>query len=293
MTIFDIEPPTVLNPDLTPLLSVEGPIEVYDTIEVNREDIVDFLEKLPNEVIYHTADLNLKSAKIKIIYEPYCFLTKISLRSRDIYYKQEVPPLKWNFISLCSAPKSFRYDILDSFYKHNYFVYSNYPYSKVNETDYKVHPTNDKLIEYKGANGFNNYHFKTLTEIETDHRGYQELVPVEYLQSNIDLVLESDVDNLFITEKTWKPIVYKKPFIIVGSKGIHSKLEELGFKLHTELFDFSFDLEYNRHDMIVDQVKRYIDIHPTKLKEMINFDIVEYNFNRYCEVFDVESRKRV
>ena len=45
--------------------------------------------------------------------------------------------------------------------------------------------------------------------------------------------------------------------------------------------------------MIVDQVKRYIDIHPTKLKEMINFDIVEYNFNRYCEVFDVESRKRV
>ena len=87
--------------------------------------------------------------------------------------------------------------------------------------------------------------------------------------------------------------MYKKPFIIVGSKGIHSKLEELGFKLHTELFDFSFDLEYNRHDMIVDQVKRYIDIHPTKLKEIINFDIVEYNFNRYCEVFDVESRKRV
>ena len=104
-----------------------------------------------------------------------------------------------NFISLCSAPKSFRYDILDRFYNHQYFVYSNYPYSKVNETDYKVHP-NSKLIEYKGANGFNNHHFRTLTEIETDHRGYQELVPMEYLQSNIDLVLEADIDTLFLTE---------------------------------------------------------------------------------------------
>ena len=170
MTLFTIEPPTVNNCDLTPLLSVKGPIEVYDVYEVNRKDIIDFLENLPNEVTYHTADGNLKSSKIKVIYEPYSFLTEISQRSRDIYYKQKVPLLKWNFISLCSAPKSFRYDILDRFYNHQYFVYSNYPYSKVNETDYKVHP-NSKLIEYKGANGFNNHHFRTLTEIETDHRG--------------------------------------------------------------------------------------------------------------------------
>ena len=292
MTLFTIKPPTVNNCDLTPLLSVKGPIEVYDVYEVNRKDIVDFLENLPNDVTYHTADGNLKSSKIKVIYEPFSFLSEISQRSRDIYYKQKVPLLKWNFISLCSAPKTFRYDILDRFYKHQYFVYSNYPYSKVNKTDYKVHP-NSKLEEYKGVNGFNNHHFRTLTEIETDHRGYQELVPMEYLQSNIDLVLEADIDTLFITEKTWKPIAFKKPFIIYGGRGIHTKLKELGFKLHIELFDFSFDLEYNRLDMIIDQVNKYIDIYPNKFKEMINFDIVEYNFNRYCEVFNVESRKRV
>ena len=284
MTLFTIKPPTVNNCDLTPLLSVKGPIEVYDVYEVNRKDIVDFLENLPNEVTYHTADGNLKSSKIKVIYEPFSFLSEISQRSRDIYYKQKVPLLKWNFISLCSAPKTFRYDILDRFYKHQYFVYSNYPYSKVNETDYKIHP-NSKLIEYKGANGFNNHHFRTLTEIETDHRGYQELVPVEYLQSNINLVLEADIDTLFITEKTWKPIVFKKPFIIYGGKGIHSKLEELGFKLHTELFDYSFDNEDNRLDLICEQVNKYIDMHPNKLRDIIDFDKVEYNYGKSMDIW--------
>ena len=284
MTLFTIEPPTVNNCDLTPLLSVKGPIEVYDVYEVNRKDIIYFLENLPNEVTYHTADGNLKSSKIKVIYEPYSFLTEISQRSRDIYYKQKVPLLKWNFISLCSAPKSFRYDILDRFYNHQYFVYSNYPYSKVNETDYKVHP-NSKLIEYKGANGFNNHHYRTLTEIETDHRGYQELVPMEYLQSNIDLVLEADIDTLFITEKTWKPIVFKKPFIIYGGKGIHSKLEELGFKLHIELFDYSFDNEDNRLDLICEQVNKYIDMHPNKLRDIIDFDLVDYNYEKSMDIW--------
>ena len=258
MTLFTIEPPTVNNCDLTPLLSVKGPIEVYDVYEVNRKDIIDFLENLPNEVTYHTADGNLKSSK--------------------------VPLLKWNFISLCSAPKSFRYDILDRFYNHQYFVYSNYPYSKVNETDYKVHP-NSKLLEYKGANGFNNHHFRTLTEIETDHRGYQELVPMEYLQSNIDLVLEADIDTLFITEKTWKPIVFKKPFIIYGGKGIHSKLEELGFKLHIELFDYSFDNKDNRLDLICEQVNKYIDMHPNKLRDIIDFDLVDYNYEKSMDIW--------
>ena len=78
---YYINPPTVNNPDLTPLLNVEGPIEVYDVWEVFREDIIKFLEDLPNEVTYHTADGNLKNDKLKIVYDPYSFLTEISFTS--------------------------------------------------------------------------------------------------------------------------------------------------------------------------------------------------------------------
>ena len=41
-----------------------------------RDGIIAFLEELPNEVTYHTADGNLKSSKLNVIYEPFSFLTE-------------------------------------------------------------------------------------------------------------------------------------------------------------------------------------------------------------------------
>ena len=295
---FYINPPTVNDPDLTPLLNVEGPIEVYDVWEVYRDGIIAFLEELPNEVTYHTADGNLKSSKLNVIYEPLSFLTEISQRSRDIYYSRpHCPPaaLRYNFISLCSAPRDHKYDLLDRFYLNKYFIYSNYPYSKINETDYKWDPETP-LVEYEGPNGFSNSDIRRLTEIEKDHRGFQELVPVEYYQTNCDLVLEATIDTLFITEKTWKPIVFKKPFLVWGGKGIHTKLKELGFELYEELFDYSFDNSSSRLDDLCNTIQPYMLMEPSMLGTSIDLTIkkkIEYNFNHYCELFNVEIRNRV
>ena len=82
-----------------------------------------------------------------------------------------------------------------------------------------------------------------------------------------------------------EPIVFKKPFIIYGGKGIHSKLEELGFKLHIELFDYSFDNEDNRLDLICEQVNKYIDMHPNKLRDIIDFDLVDYNYEKSMDIW--------
>jgi len=304
---FYINPPTVNDPDLTPLLNVEGPIEVYDVWEVHRDGIVAFLEELPNEVTYHTADGNLKNSKLNVIYEPYSFLTEISQRSRDIYYSRMkylgyvkstgCPPaaMRYNFISLCSAPRDHKYDLLDKLYTDKYFIYSNYPYSKVNETDYKWDPETP-LVEYEGPNGFSNLDIVKLTEIESDHRGFQELIPLEYYQTNCDLVLEATIDTLFITEKTWKPIVFKKPFLVYGGKGIHTKLKELGFELYEELFDYSFDNSDSRLDDLCETIQPYTYMQPSMLATSIDSTIknkIEYNYKHYCEIFDVETRNRV
>ena len=297
---FIIEPPTVNNPDLTPLLGVNGPIEVYDVFEVDREQVIKFLETLPNEVTYHTADGNLVSEKLKIIYEPFSFLTEISERSRHIYYNRPVihGPVQYNFISLCSAPRAHKYDLLDNFYTNKYFIYSNYPYSKVNKTDYKWHP-DTPLEEYKGKNGFSNLVIKSLTELESDHHGFQELVPLEYYQTNCDLVLESTNESLFITEKTWKPIVFKKPFLVWGGRGIHAKLKDLGFKLYEELFNYGFDKFRNnkkRLDKLCETVKPFKNMEPSTVKHSIKLSIkdkIEYNYKHYCELFDVEKSRRI
>jgi hypothetical protein len=297
---FYINPPTVNNPDLTPLLNVEGLIEVYDVWEVFREDIIKFLEDLPNEVTYHTADGNLKNDKLKIVYEPYSFLTEISQRSRDIYYNRPVPHghIKYNFISLCSAPSDHKYELLDKLYTNKYFIYSNYPYSKVDKINYKWHPDRT-LKEYKGRNGFSNLDIVKLTEIESDYRGFQELVPLEYYQTNCDIVLESTIETLFITEKTWKPIVFQKPFLVWGGQGIHAKLKDLGFELYDELFDYSFDLIYyqdqRRLSRLCDSIYPYMQMEPDIFAKKIKTvkDKIEFNYNHYCELFDVEQSKRI
>ena len=287
---FYINPPTVNNPDLTPLLNVEGPIEVYDVWEVFREDIIKFLEDLPNEVTYHTADGNLNNDKLKIFYDPYSFLTEISQRSRDIYFNRPVlhGPIKYNFISLCPAPREHKHELLDKLYTNKYFIYSNNPYSKVNEIEYKWHP-DTPLEEYKGKNGFSNLDIIKLTEIESDHRGFQELVPLEYYQSNCDLVLESTIESLFITEKTWKPIVFQKPFLVWGGQGIHAKLKDLGFELYDELFDYSFDggvfdPNWRRLNRLSDSIESYMQMEPDIFAKKIKTvkDKIVFIYNHYC-----------
>ena len=68
-------------------------------------------------------------------------------------------------------------------------------------------------------------------------------LPVSYADSWFAAVAETGTDILSITEKTITPILYLKPFLILGSKGFHSFLKILGFKLFEELIDYSFDSE--------------------------------------------------
>jgi hypothetical protein len=89
----------------------------------------------------------------------------------------------------------------------------------------------------------------------------------------------------FITEKTFKAIMYKMPFIISGDKGINKELLRHGFKLYDMLFDYSFD-EYDsyvdRNNAITKQLKRYCEMPLEQFTDRVNQDdvqeVVEHNF---------------
>ncbi|MBC8429334.1 MAG: hypothetical protein H8D95_01975 [Candidatus Endolissoclinum sp.] len=115
----------------------------------------------------------------------------------------------------------------------------------------------------------------------------QLLCPSQYRESCFDIVNETTVsDNaLFLTDKTWKPILQKTPFIIHGSKNSHKHLEEyFGIKPYTDLFDYRFDtLDYNeRFDSIKDDnLERLLNMDINELNEIVNSDkmqdLLEYN----------------
>lgn len=64
------------------------------------------------------------------------------------------------------------------------------------------------------------------------------------------MIAESTTDGIFLTEKTWHAILIAKPFVVVGATGLHKFLEEKGFELYTELFDYSFDSVSNEDERI-------------------------------------------
>jgi len=93
------------------------------------------------------------------------------------------------------------------------------------------------------------------------HHQYRSCTP-EYHNTICDVVPESGVGSLFLTEKTVLPILRAKPFVVVGAPGFHSMLQELGFQLYTPLFDYGFDSVSDarqRIQMITQQLHRMQD----------------------------------
>lgn len=67
----------------------------------------------------------------------------------------------------------------------------------------------------------------------------QQQLPLYWDKCFVDIVSESSSVVNFYTEKTVRPIVMGKPFIICGAPGANNYLKNLGFELFEELFDYS------------------------------------------------------
>jgi hypothetical protein len=64
-----------------------------------------------------------------------------------------------------------------------------------------------------------------------------------YQQCYIDYAPESRHNNVFISEKTWKPIFSGQFFFILGPCGIIEYLRDIGIDVYDDLIDHSYDQE--------------------------------------------------
>lgn len=65
-----------------------------------------------------------------------------------------------------------------------------------------------------------------------------------YDNTFFSVVAETIIDNnlpVFITEKTFKPIAFYHPFMILGQNNVLNRLKLLGFQTYENLFDESYD----------------------------------------------------
>jgi hypothetical protein len=110
----------------------------------------------------------------------------------------------------------------------------------------------------------------------------QETLPIEFTQSFIQLVTESDDEVIFFSEKTAIPILFNKPFLVASCAGFHRNLKSQGFLLYEELFDYSFDDESNinhRYEGLIENIKKYALMDSNQLAKIHSniFEKLVYN----------------
>jgi hypothetical protein len=93
-------------------------------------------------------------------------------------------------------------------------------------------------------------------------------------------------DRLHLTEKIFKPIVVKRPFILVGSCGSLNYLKSYGFKTFDKWIDESYDTIEN-HDLrltkIVNELEKLCQLPQNELSKMHTDmqEVLEYNYNHF------------
>ena len=99
-------------------------------------------------------------------------------------------------------------------------------------------------------------------------------------------------DSIWLTEKTFKAIANKHPFIMAASSGTLGKLKQMGlrtFEKYLQITNYDGLHYQKRLDSIVVNTEYFLD-NFEKYKQQINED-VEYNYNWYLDYCKSESSK--
>lgn len=127
---------------------------------------------------------------------------------------------------------------------------------------------------------------------ETNYNSASSDIP-EYINYSIWSVVTETVfydKKLHLTEKIFKPIVSKKPFILVGAYKNLEYLKSYGFKTFDRWIDESYDDEEDsdrRMEKIVAEIEKLCSLPFSELLDMYNKmqEILEYNHNHFYGKF--------
>jgi hypothetical protein len=198
---------------------------------------------------------------------------------------REFDDFKYPYITLNNISKLHRSLMMDLLAKHNLIDVGAIAWRDINHACDDVRHT---FPEGMTDSMYLEYPYKywkpkrMILDMDIDEIFNQETLPVEFNQSFMQLVVESDSDITFFSEKTATPILLNKPFLVASNQNFHSRLRSFGFVNYDELFDYSFDSESDialRYEGLVENVKRYSSFDKHQLKKLHDsiFDKLLYN----------------
>lgn len=171
-------------------------------------------------------------------------------------FVKTVEPDHKRFILLCARSERFRL-ILFHFLLSNNYLEEHFHYSYLNRFNdkysddvfksYQEYCCNLNIgkMDFGETIKFHNESPHFLDGVEADQVDLR--MPHDYIQkSSINVVLETcftSNESVFLTEKTFKPIICKQPFILFAMPMALEWLRSLGYSTFPEIFDESYDQE--------------------------------------------------
>jgi hypothetical protein len=126
-------------------------------------------------------------------------------------------------------------------------------------------------------------------EEEESNPGFNKIQSVDfsippkiYNDTFISLVGETTTRLTFFTEKTWLPMILRRPGLYINAPGSYKKLTEYGFKLYDEVFDYSFDSEpdeVTRIKLIIDNLERVTHENIREINKILEPKLI-FNYNK-------------
>lgn len=117
--------------------------------------------------------------------------------------------------------------------------------------------------------------------------------PEWYSQTSFSLVSETFVSqDLFVSEKIFKPLAYWHPLVVFGTPQTLSYIQSLGFETFHHMIDESYDTETNAVDRlqkiiaVVDDLYREFKQHKMICQDPKTKEILQHNHNLF---FDMEK----
>jgi len=249
--------------------------------ETNHELIV-----VTGSAEFYSDEEPKNKANVKIVTWPTHFFSRTYVHLEPIHTGfPEVNQFQHHYAFMNYQPRYWRCMLMDLVAKHKLIHWAAVTWHKPDTDVYQWKYWKPRLMQLSD---------KSFTQTKN-----QNILPIEYYQSFAQLVSETRVDTMFLSEKTVTPIFMGKPFLAASCINYHAFLEKLGFKLYDEIFDYSFDTEPDmekRFEMLLENFKRLTKLPLSelpKLKEKVQekldynkklaYDIV-FDYNLYPDV---------
>ena len=156
---------------------------------------------------------------------------------------------------------------------------------------------NDRFeVDVAGRDVFNQHHWffsnnwkdTAITGKSNQNRWDMPAVQQAFLYVSIETVLQYPYP--YLTEKTFRAILHKRPFVILGAPGSLTQLKKLGFKTFDHVWNEDYDLiqdPNHRIRAVIKIVKEIGALSSDQLKDLMYSvqDTVEFNHKFYVQEF--------